>query len=128
MATHFSGPVISTAGFQGGVQGGVQNNVDQIASADGAITAKSGLVVITKGSAAALTLAAPTAGTDDGKILTILSTTAFAHTVTQAAPGFNGGGGGSDVATYGAAARNSMIIQAYNGNWYAINLTGVTLA
>lgn len=99
-----------------------------LAAADGAITAKTGQVFITKGSAAALTLAAPTAVTDDGKELEIVSTTAFAHTVTNAAPGFNNGGVASDVATFGAAAGNSMNIVAYNGVWYAKNLQGVTLA
>lgn len=99
-----------------------------LAAADGAITAKTGVVLITKGSAAALTLAAPTAVTDDGKELEIVSTTAFAHTVTNAAPGFNNAGAAGDVATYGAAAGNSMNVVAYNGIWFAKNLQGVTLA
>jgi len=103
-----------------------------LASADGAITATSGTVLITKASAAALTLAAPTAGAisaggDDGKILRIVSVTAAAHTVTNTSPGFNAAGSGGDVATYGAAKGNAMEIQAYQGVWYATNLTGVTL-
>lgn len=95
--------------------------------ADGAIGVKSGLVAVTKGSAAALTLAAPTAGDDDGKRLTIYSETAFAHTVTQTTPGINGGGTASDVATFGAAAGNAVVLIARNGTWWTEQLKGVTL-
>lgn len=97
-------------------------------SADGAITVKSGYAHITKGSAAALTLAAPTSGDDDGKRLVILSETAFAHTVTQTTPGFNNAGAAGDVATFGAAAGNSIAVVARGGKWWVENLQGVTLA
>lgn len=100
----------------------------QIASGDGAISLKEGVVVITKGSAAALTLAAPLAGVDDYKRLTILSATAFAHTVTQTTPGFNNLGATGDVGTYGAAAGNCLVAWAYQGVWYTEQLKGVTLA
>lgn len=104
-----------------------------VAAADGAIAAKSGVVVITKGLAAALTLAAPVAGDpasggDNGKKLTIVSGTAFAHTVTNAAPGFNNGGALADVATFAAAIGNCLELVAYNGVWHTTNLKGVTLA
>lgn len=104
-----------------------------LAAADGAITAKGGSVFITKGSAAALTLAAPTAGEpnrggDDGKLLEIVSTTAFAHTVTQTSPGFNNNGASSDVGTFAAAKGNGLTLRAYNGAWYVIGNIGVTLA
>jgi hypothetical protein len=100
----------------------------QIASADGAINLKHGDVFITKGSAAALTLANPVAGTDDGKILRIVSTTAFAHTVSNAAgAGFNGGGAASDVATFGAAKGNVLTVKAYQGVWYVTGSIGITL-
>lgn len=110
----------------GPVVGNAQESVT-LAAADGAIAVKQGVVVITKATAAALTLAAPTAGTDDGKILRIVSTTAAAHTVTNASPGFNGAGASGDVATFGAAIGNAMEVVAYNGVWLAANLTGVTL-
>jgi hypothetical protein len=101
-------------------------------SSDTAITQKDGLVIITKGSAAALTLAAPTAGGtgvgDDGKEMWIFSTTAFAHVITQAAPGFNNGGAGSDVATMTAAVGNWMHLVAYNGVWYVLGSLNVTLS
>ncbi len=106
------------------------NTVDQIqvVSANGAITIKSGTAWITKGTAATVTLAAPTATTDDGCRLMIVSTTAAAHTVANASPGFNNGGGASDVATFGATIANGFEVEAYQGAWYVLNTpVGVTL-
>lgn len=99
-----------------------------VASADGAITAKSGIVYITKAGAAALTLADPTATVDDGKELLFMSTTANAHTVSNAAgSGFNGGGAAADVGTFGAAIANYLRVTAYNGKWYVTGNVNVTL-
>lgn len=100
----------------------------QIAAADGAINIKSGTVVITKAGVCALTLADPTATVDDFKILEIRSVTANAHTVSNAAgSGFNGGGSGADVGTFGAAKGNGFRLLAYQGDWYVISNTNVTL-
>jgi phage head maturation protease len=99
------------------------------ASADGAIAVKNGTVYITKGTAAALTLADPVAGDDDGCELHIVSTTAAAHTVSNAAgSGFNAGGSAKDVATFGAAIGNCFNVEAYQGKWYVVGTpVGVTL-
>jgi hypothetical protein len=79
-----------------------------------------------------LTLAAPTAGGtgvgDDGKELLILSTTAFAHTVTNSSPGFNNAGSGGDVGTFSAAVGNYLRLIAYNGVWYVVGNVNVTIA
>jgi hypothetical protein len=99
----------------------------QDGSADGAITIKNGTVLITKAGVCALTLADPTAGTDDGKALVIVSKTANAHTVTIAG-GEAGGGAAADVGTFGAAAGNWVRLVAYNGKWYAAGLLNVTFA
>lgn len=102
----------------------------QIASGDGAITVKNGLVFITKGSAAALTLADPTNGTDDYKELEIVATTGFAHKVSNAAgSGFNGVGASYDVATatagltgIGSAGDGQCLsLIAYGGKWFTKN-------
>ena len=91
-------------------------------------------VVITKGSACAITLARPvaglpTAGGNDGQRITFLSTTAFAHTVTQTTPGFNNAGASKDVATFGGAVGDSFAIEAYNAIWYVVGTSsGVTFA
>lgn len=101
----------------------------EVAAVDGVIAQKSGTVIITKAVAAALTLADPAAGADDGKLLTIISTTAAAHTVSNAAgSGFNGGGAVSDLATFGAAVGNGMALRAYGGKWLVERNTGVTLS
>jgi hypothetical protein len=123
--------------FKDGVQANVFVGAIQppvlVIPGDGAITIKSGKVILTKGSAAAITLAAPVAGAqsaggDDGKELEIYSTTAFAHTVTVAG-GVAGAGTAADVATFGAAAANRVSLFAYNGAWYLSGgaAVGVTL-
>lgn len=114
------------ADVTGNLTGGVTLPV-QVASTDGAITIKSGIVVITKAGVAALTLAAPTAGTDDGKVLYIDSATANAHTVTIAG-GLRGAGTSADVGTFAAAIGNGVTLYAYNGAWYPIRNTNVTFA
>ena len=72
----------------------------------------------------AMTLPAPV---QHGATMFIVSTTANAHTVTYAA-GFNGGGAGADVATFGGAAGDSLMLIALGGVWYVMNATNVTLA
>lgn len=99
------------------------------ASEDGAIAIAPGVVKITKAGVANLTLADPAAG-DEGVVMIITAATANAHTVDNGqggASGFNGGGAGSDVATFGGAIGDSMIICAIAQKWHAINLTNVTL-
>ncbi len=92
---------------------------------DGAITIADGVVFVTKAAGAAITIADPPAGMD-GAILTIISTTAAAHTVTYTA-GFAASETSGDVATFGGAAGDNMTIVACDGVWYATNLTNVTL-
>lgn len=102
-----------------------------VLSADGAISIPVGNTTffVTKGSAAAITIADPTATTHDGLRLTIVSTTAFAHTISNAeGSGFNNGGAGSDVATFTGAIGNSIVIEAYQGKWYVVSKTNATLA
>lgn len=102
-------------------------------SGDGAITQATGTVFITKGSAAALTIADPVSriahdGGDDNARLLIISETAFAHTLSNAAgSGFNGGGAGSDVATFGGAKGDNIELVARGGRWYIVGTRNVTL-
>jgi D-arabinose 5-phosphate isomerase GutQ len=98
----------------------------QVLSGDGAITIRDGLVILSKGSAAAITITAP-ALTDNGKRLVIVTSTAQAHVITSATVGFNAKGS-SGTATYTAAIGNSVTLEAYNGNWYTSVKTGVTIA
>jgi hypothetical protein len=91
-----------------------------------AITAKPGLVQITAGSAAALTLVSPTLA-QNGMVMTIVSTTAFAHTITTPG-GFNGGGAARDLCTRGGAIGDGLQIQASGGIWYVVTKTNCTLS
>jgi len=111
----------------GNVTGGVKNTT-ALASADGAIALKAGVVLITKAGVAVLTIAAPTAGTDDGKVLIVMATTAHAHTVTNASPGFGGAGASGDVATFGGAVGDNLVLVAYNAIWYVVSKINVTIA
>ena len=105
--------------------------VFDVASGDGAITIPTRgrkHVFVTKASAAALTLAAPTATAHDGVEIVIVSTTAAAHTVTVSTTGMNDLGTSADVGTFGASKGNGLTLVAYQGDWYVTSNIGVTLA
>jgi hypothetical protein len=83
------------------------------------------IIVLDKAGVAAMTLAAPAAD-QDGLRVTILSATAYAHTVTYTA-GFYGDTTSSDVATFAAKVGASMSIIARGGTWGVTALANVTL-
>lgn len=88
--------------------------------------------ILTKGGAAAITLGAPVAGKPeaggmDGFQIKFIAGSAYAHVVTNASPGFNGGGSSKDVATFGGALGDHLSLEAYNGAWYIISTTSITL-
>lgn len=101
------------------VEAGIKHPVEVMA-ADGAISLTAGVVVITKSTAAALTLAAP-ALDDDGKVLRVVDAAGAAHTVDGAI------NGGSDPATFGGAAGDALTLVAYDGVWYSAGLLNVTI-
>lgn len=98
------------------------------ASVDGALSipSQNTLVLVQKAGVCAMTLAAPSLAMD-GLLVTILSATANAHTVTYTA-GFYGDTTSSDVATFAAKVGASMTIQAQGGKWGVVSLANVTLA
>lgn len=83
--------------------------------------------VVTKAGVDAMTLAAPTATTDDGIIITITSNTANAHTIT-ATNLLQTGGTAVSVLTFAAHAGASVTLMAYQGKWNIIsnNLVALT--
>jgi hypothetical protein len=99
-----------------------------VMSADGAVVVKEGLVMVTKAGVAAMTIAAPTSGTDDGKRLAFISTTAQAHTLTFATTGFNDLGAAGDVGTFGGAKGDNVTLRAYGGKWWTEYTRNVTFA
>jgi hypothetical protein len=96
---------------------------------NGAINIKNGVVTLAKTVAGALavTLADPTATTDDFKRLVIVALQAQANTVTIAG-GLSGGGAGTDVGTFAGAIGNSVELIAFNGKWHCAGNHGVTFA
>lgn len=99
---------------------------NQRLTADGAIAVQPGIVFITKGSAAALTLAAPS--NQDGLQLTIVSTTSFAHTITATNLVWDGTTGVNTTGTFAAFAGASVTLMAKGTLWYVVSANLVTWA
>lgn len=102
------------------------------ATIDTSLQGVRGTYLLTKGSAAAITLPLPIAGDprfggQDGTRLTFIAGSAQAHVVTQATDGFNAKGS-SGTATFTAAIGNAFTVEAYNGHWYTVSLLNVTIA
>lgn len=100
-------------------------------TAAGAISLANGTAVLKAGSAAAMTLAAPTAGLpsaggNDGQRLTIVALDAYAYTVTTPSNAINGS---KHIGTFAGAVGDSIELVAYNGVWYVVGTqNGVTLS
>jgi len=83
--------------------------------------------VVTGAAVDAMTLAAPTATTDDGKTLIVSSNTAYAHTLTATGL-LQTGASAVNVATFAAHAGATVTLKAYQGKWNVISSTGITLS
>lgn len=91
-------------------------NQRQTISGDGAITVQSGNVVLTKGSAAAITLAAPSS--QDDTEITVLSNSDFAHVITcPSAIILDGTTGANTTATFAAFKGASITLVATGVTW-----------
>jgi hypothetical protein len=75
--------------------------------------------IFTKAGVAAMTLAAPTATTDDGLILTFTNTTTDQDTITATGL-FKDGAATTDLATWPAHPGGTLCIMAYQAFWYVI--------
>lgn len=107
--------------------GGIKTPVVTI-SGDGAITiAPFTIVRLSKGSAAAITLAAPTNSTHDGYIVMVFSSTAQAHVITGGVDGFNAKGSSGTI-TFGGAIGDSVTLVAMGGHWYTLAKVNATVA
>lgn len=96
--------------------------------ANGAIAANSGIAIITKATAAAMTLAAPTPE-EEGAELSIVSTTSAAHVVTATDLIEDGTTGGSkDTLTFAAFPGAQVTLLAVPGKWVVLHKTAVTVA
>ncbi len=97
-----------------------------VASDDGAIAIASGTVAITKGSAATLTLAAPSS--QDGTRITVVSTTAYAHVITVTGGLWDGTATTNTTATFSVVQGASITVIAYGTAWYVESLNAVVPA
>lgn len=97
-------------------------------TASGAINPHtSGVYVITKAGVAAMTLAAPTAGVDDGVEIELFSSTAFAHTLTATGL-LQTASANVNVATFSASAGGGLRLIAFNAKWIAVSQIGITFS
>ena len=97
-----------------------------------AIPIANGTVIMTKGSASAFTLAAPTVA-QNGTRMRFISNSAYAHVITATGLLQDGvTGGGKNTATFGAFKGAALELEAYNdgtnGYWYVANKNVCTIA
>jgi hypothetical protein len=117
----FTGPSIV-----GGSSSSKENQVT--ISGDGAITIARSTVLLTKGSAAAITLAAPTAA-QAGTTIVIVAQSAFAHVVTATGLIDDGTTGGSkNTWTSAAFVGSAITLQAINLKWTVVSKNLGTVA
>jgi hypothetical protein len=96
----------------------------QNVSADGALTLNKQSYLLTKATALAATLAAPTNPDMDGLPVLIVSETAAAHVITTPAV-LNGT---NNTMTFGGAIGDSCILIPRNGKWFTGPLVNVTVS
>jgi hypothetical protein len=104
-----------------------QMGVLTVYATDGAIPVASGRAVLTKGSAAAMTLAAP-ATTDNGKIITITAGSDFAHVITSTGNILDGTTGANNTVTLAAFKGSSVTLLAYGQKWLVLSNQVATIA
>lgn len=92
----------------------------------GALRIQNGVQQIGSAGALAMTLAAP-AIYQNGVTMTLWASTAQTHTITYTA-GFWGNTTSSDVATFGGAIGDFIVVQAVNGTWRVLSQKNVTIA
>jgi len=109
------------------INGIVQNQVTAYA-ANGALALTPGTATLTKAGVNAMTLAAPTVA-QEGLILTVISQTANAHTITATGLLDDGVTGGSKTtATFAAFAGAAVTLMASNLKWAVVSLKAVTIS
>lgn len=106
---------------------GGQQDAGATITGDGAITVTPGTVYLSKGSAAAITIVAPTTVTHDNYIVRIVALTAQAHVITCASDGFNAKGSSGTI-TLGGAIGDAATLIAKGGHWYVIGKVNAVVA
>src|SRR5476651_1630405 len=81
---------------------------------------KAALYLLSTAGVDAMTLAAPTAGADDGLGLLFINDTTNAHTLTCPSALFAGGAALATVATFKAFRGSTLQLRAWNGIWQVL--------
>lgn len=125
----FSGSVSGTTGiFSSSVTSNGEVQTLAALTTNGAIAPHTpATYVITKAGVLADTLAAPTATTDDGLIITVTSNTANAHTITATGL-FQCGTAAVNLATFAANPGAGLTLMAYQGKWNVLSSVGITFS
>jgi hypothetical protein len=76
--------------------------------------------VITHAGVDSITLAAPTVGTDDGKVIKVTCGTSAAHTITCTGGTLRSGNAGITTVSFASYYGSSIELMAYQGLWYAM--------
>jgi hypothetical protein len=77
--------------------------------------------LITHSGVDSITIAAPTIGTDDGKVINVTSNTPASHTITFTGGTLRSGSAGVTTITFAAFAGSSVTFYAYQGVWYVLS-------
>jgi hypothetical protein len=121
-----AGQKTQATGIQKGSGTGLTVNIGTVVTGDlltsllaNGLYEPTGTYIITKGSADNIRINAPGIGPSkqDGRRIIIISSTAFAHTLTGPTNVFNGN---THIATASGTLPNSIELEAYNGVWYTI--------
>lgn len=100
-------------------------NTVQFLTTNAALPVATGNYLITKAGILSDTLAAPTAGVQDGIVITFASTTANAHVITCPSGIIeNGATADRTSATLAAVPGASITLMSYNGKWYVLSFIG----
>lgn len=100
-------------------------NTQTLLTTDGAISPSTAATyVITKAGVLAATLTAP-ATADNGKVITITSATANAHTLTATGL-LQTGSANVNLATFAAQPGAGLTLMAYAGKWNVVSSVGIT--
>jgi hypothetical protein len=106
------------------------NDLATVLSGSADVLTAPGLFMVNTAGIDAMTLAQPTAGDqqsggDDGKKLTVVDNGGHAHTLTCAS---NGIINSHHLATFNGTIESFVTLRAYNGLWYPLESSGVTIS
>lgn len=105
-----------------------QPDVTYTGSADAIDITRGDIHILNRsGGVNAATLAAPTANTDDGRIIWIVNGTTQANTI-EVAGGLGGSGGSHDIITFTNVVASNATLRAYEGQWYLIGSYSASVA